>query len=46
MGLDELLQSQGYEFDDEWSELEAPAEVWVNTKAGLGIRLLWFRLRR
>lgn len=46
MGIDEELRSQGYEFDCERSERETPAEVWVNRKAGLGIRLEWFRLGR
>ena len=42
MGIDKELQRQGYEYDDR----EAPAEIWINRKTGLGFRLKWFWLRR
>lgn len=42
MGIDTELEKQGYEY----SECEAPAEIWINKKIGLGVRLEWFRLRR
>jgi len=32
------LQSQGYEFDEEYSGRKETAEIWINKKAGLGIR--------
>jgi len=44
MGIDRELQRQGYEFDCDRSEQESPAEIWGNRKAGLGVRLEWFRL--
>jgi hypothetical protein len=44
MGMAKLLQGEGYELDDEQSDLAAPAEVWSNRKVGLGVRLEWFRL--
>jgi len=46
MGIDKELRDQGYEFDYERSERESPAEIWINRKVGLGIRLKWFRLGR
>jgi hypothetical protein len=46
MGIDKELKKQGYEFDCDHSERESPAEIWINKKAGLGVRLEWFRLRR
>ena len=46
MGLDEELKRQGYEFDDERTEREAPVEIWINKKVGLGVRLEWLRLWR
>ncbi len=46
MGIDKALQSQGYEFDNGYSDREAPAEIWINKKAGMGVRLEWFMLRR
>ena len=42
MGIDKELEKQGYEHDDR----EAPAEIWINKRAGLGVRLEWFRLGR
>ena len=45
MAIDEELQKQGYEFDNEYSDREAPAEIWINKETGLGVRLEWFRLR-
>jgi hypothetical protein len=44
MGMAELLRGEGYELDDEQSDLAAPTEVWINREAGLGVRLEWFRL--
>ncbi len=46
MRVDEALEKQGFEFDEDRTEQEAPAEVWVNKRARLGIRLQWFWLRR
>ena len=46
MGIDKELQKQGYEFDIECSDREAPAEIWINEKAGFGVRLEWFKLWR
>jgi len=42
MVIDKELEKQGYEYSD----CEAPAELWINKKAGLGVRLEWFRLAR
>lgn len=44
MAIDKELRNQGYEFDVEYSENEATAEIWINKKDGLGIRLEWFKL--
>ena len=44
MGIDTTLQEQGYEFDYEYSDREAPAEIWINRKTGMGVRLEWFRV--
>jgi len=41
MGIDKELQRQGYEYDDR----QAPAELWINKKARLGVHLEWFRLK-
>ena len=46
MGIDKALQEQGYEFDQEYSDREAPAEMWINKENGMGLRLEWFRLNR
>ncbi|MHC4582050.1 MAG: hypothetical protein ACYS14_11385 [Planctomycetota bacterium] len=40
MGIDRELERQGYEHGDR----EGPAEVWVNKKAGFGVKLEWFML--
>ena len=45
MVVDKELRRRGYEFDDEDTERNAPVEIWINRKAGLGVRLEWFRLR-
>jgi len=42
MGIDTELERQGYEYSD----CEAPAEIWINKKVGFGFRLEWFRLER
>jgi hypothetical protein len=44
MAIDKTLQKQGYEFDIEYSDREAPAEIWINKKAGMGFRIEWFML--
>ena len=44
MGIDTELQKQGYEFDIEYSDREAPAEIWINKKAGMVFRIEWFKL--
>lgn len=44
MGIDTMLREQGYEFDNEYSDREARAEIWINRKLGMGVRLEWFRL--
>ncbi len=46
MGIDTELRRQGYEFDIEYSDREAPAEIWINKKMGMGFRLQWFKLER
>jgi hypothetical protein len=42
MGIDTELERQGYEYSDS----EAPAEMWINKKVGFGFRLEWFRMER
>jgi len=42
MGIDRELEREGYEYSDS----EAPAEIWISKKAGFGVRLEWFRLER
>jgi len=42
MAIDKELEKQGYKHSDS----EAPAEIWINKKAGFGCRLEWFRLGR
>jgi len=42
MGIDTELEKQGYERRD----TEAPAEIWINKKAGFGFRIEWFKLER
>ncbi len=42
MGIDTEFERQGFEHSD----CEAPAEIWINEKAGLGVRLEWFWLGR
>ena len=44
MAIDEELRKQGYEFDNEYSEREATAEIWINKKTGMGFRIEWFKL--
>jgi hypothetical protein len=46
MRIDKMLRNHGFYFDAEHTESEAPAEIWINRKAGLGVRLEWFRLKR
>jgi hypothetical protein len=40
MAIDKELRKEGFEYDDN----QGPAEIWINKKAGLGVRLEWFRL--
>ncbi len=40
MGIDKELERQGYVHGDR----EAPAEIWINKKTNLGVRLEWFML--
>jgi hypothetical protein len=42
MGIDKEFTNQGYERSDS----EAPAELWINKKAGFGFHLHWFWLKR
>jgi len=44
MGVNKALQKNGYEFDEKDSDSEAPAEIWINRKLSMGVRLEWFRL--
>ena len=46
MRIDKELTSRGFEFGAELTRREAPAEIWINKKDGLGVRLEWFRLGR
>ena len=44
MGINKALQKQGYEFDEKYSESEAPVEIWINKETGMGLRIEWFIL--
>ena len=46
MGIDRALQKHGYEFDEEYSDSNAPAEIWINEEIGWGIRIEWFMLEK
>ena len=46
MGVNKALQKNGYEFDEKDSDSEAPAEIWINRKLSMGVRLEWFRLEQ
>ncbi len=45
MGIDKALQKQGYEFDKECTVREGNAEIWVNRKISMGMRIEWFMLK-
>ena len=45
MGIDKALQNQGYELDEECTNREGNAEIWINRKISMGMRIEWFRLR-
>ena len=40
-----IILGRGYEFDKERTELERNAEIWINWKTGMGMRIRWFRLK-
>ena len=44
MGIANALQNQGYEFDEEYTDREGNAEIWINRKISMGMRIEWFRL--
>jgi hypothetical protein len=44
MSIYKELKQLGYEFDHEYGDSEERTEVWVNRKAGMGLRLEWFGL--
>ena len=46
MGIDRILQENGYEFDEGYSDSNAPAEIWINKEIGWGIRIEWFMLEK
>ena len=46
MGIDRALQKHGYEFEEEYSDSNAPAEIWINEEIGWGIRIEWFMLEK
>ena len=45
MGINKALHIYGYEFDEEYTDSEAPAEIWINKKIGMGLRIEWFMLK-
>ncbi len=45
MGIAKALQNQGYEFDEECTDREGNAEIWINRKGGMGMRIEWFMLK-
>ena len=42
MGIDKELKRQVYKFDYERAGQEGNTAIWINKKAGLGVRLEWF----
>lgn len=40
------MGQQEYEFDEEFAEQQGNAEILISTKAGVGVRLRWFRMDR
>ena len=44
MGIYEELKKQGYVFDHEYGCSEDRAEVWVNKKAEMAVRLEWMKI--
>ena len=44
MGIANALQNQGYEFDEECTDREGNAEIWINRKISMGMRIEWFRV--
>jgi hypothetical protein len=46
MGIDKVFQRQGYEFDQQRTDREANAEIWINRTTGMGMRIEWFKLGR
>lgn len=44
MGIDEELQKQGYQFEYEHGDSEDRTQVWINKKAGMAVRIEWFRM--
>ena len=44
MGIYEELAKQGYEFDNEYGCSEDRAEVWVNKKAKMAVRIEWMKI--
>ena len=45
MGIANALQNQGYEFDEECTDREGNAEIWINRKISMGMRIEWFWLK-
>ena len=46
MGIDRALQKHGYKFDQECTDKQAGAEIWINEEIGWGIRIEWFMLEK
>ncbi len=45
MGIAKALQRQGYEVDEECTDREGNAEIWINRKINMGMRIEWFMLK-
>ena len=44
MGIHDELGKMGYVFEYEHGDSEERTEVWINRKAGMAVRIEWFRL--
>jgi hypothetical protein len=44
MSIYDELKKLGYRFEPEYGCSEDKAEVWINKKAQMGVRIEWFRL--
>ena len=46
MTVEETLRSQGYELEYECTDLGDRKQVWINKKAGMAVRVEWFKMEK